>query len=118
MEKGFMGLMAWQKAYALALEIYKVTKEYPKDELYGLTSQMRRAAISVSANIAEGYERQYRKSYLQFLMIANGSLGEVESYLLLSKDLGYIDDRRHAVISDIRQDTGRLLKGLIRSLQA
>lgn len=117
MEKGFMGLLAWQKAYSLALEVYKVTKDFPKDELYGLISQMRRAAISVSANIAEGYERQYRKSYIQFLMIAKGSLGEVETYLLLCKDLRYIGEREYAELHNIRQEAGKFLKGLIRSLQ-
>ena len=87
--EGFKQLIVWQKAYAFALGIYKTTQTFPKNELYGLVSQMRRSAISVSANIAEGYERQHRKEYLQFLTIARGSLGELESYLLFSKDLKF-----------------------------
>ena len=117
MGEGFRTLTTWQKAYELALEIYKITKDYPKHELFGLISQMRRASISVVANIAEGYERQYRKEYIQFLMIAKGSLGEVETYLLFSKDLEYISKEKYKAIEDKRQEVAKLLKGLIRSLQ-
>lgn len=117
MGEGFRTLTTWQKAYELALEIYKITKDYPEHELFGLISQMRRASISVVANIAEGYERQYRKEYIQFLMIAKGSLGEVETYLLFSKDLEYISKEKYKAIEDKRQEVAKLLKGLIRSLQ-
>ncbi len=117
MGEGFRTLTTWQKAYELALEVYKITKDYPKHELFGLISQMRRASISVVANIAEGYERQYRKEYIQFLMIAKGSLGEVETYLLFSKDLEYISKEKYKAIEDKRQEVAKLLKGLIRSLQ-
>ena len=116
MIEGFQNLTTWQKAYELALEIYKMTKGFPKDEQYGLISQIRRAAISVSANISEGYERQYRKEYIQFLMIAKGSLGELETYLLFSRDLGYISIKEYESIHEKRQEVGKLLKGLIRSL--
>ena len=84
MGEGFKKLIVWNKAYDLALGVYKKTKEFPKDELYGLTSQLRRASLSVSANIAEGYDRQHRKEYLHYLSIARGSLSEVETYLKLS----------------------------------
>ena len=116
MEEGFRSLTTWQKAYVLALEIYRITKNFPKQEQYALTSQIRRAAISVSANIAEGYERQHRKEYIQFLMIAKGSLGEVETYLLFSKDLGYLTAEKYKAVNSKRQEVARLLKGLIRSL--
>ena len=116
MTEGFGNLIVWQKAYELALEIYKITKSFPKNEQYGIVSQIRRAAISVSANIAEGYERQHRKEYIQFLMIAKGSLGEVETYLLFSKDLGYINREEFLKLEENRQEIGRILKGLIRSL--
>ncbi|MBU1121708.1 MAG: four helix bundle protein [Candidatus Omnitrophica bacterium] len=118
MEKGFKKLIVWKKAYELALEVYKITRDYPRSEQYGLVSQLRRAAISVVANIAEGYERQYRKEYIQFLMIAKGSLGEVETYFLFSKDLGYINIEIYKMINDRRQEVGRLLKGLIKSLKS
>lgn len=117
MNQGFKDLVVWQKAYNLALAIYTTTKKFPREELYGLISQIRRAAVSVSANIAEGYERQYRKEYIQFLMMAKGSLGEVETYLLFSKDLGYICTESYNVIDAERQDVTKLLRGLIRSLK-
>jgi four helix bundle protein len=77
--KSFRKLLAWQKAYELALEVYKTTGEFPKNEVYGLSSQIRRASASVPANVAEGYERQHRKEYVQHSFIARGSLGEVET---------------------------------------
>lgn len=117
MGEGFRNLKVWQKAYNLALEIYKMTKTLPKTELYGLVNQMQRAAISVSANIAEGYERQYRKEYIQFLMIAKGSLGELETYLMFSKDLSYIGEEKYNELDGQRQEIGRLLRGLINSLK-
>lgn len=114
--RGFRTLKAWQKSYELSLEIYKLTKRFPKEELYGLTSQLQRAAVSVPANIAEGYERNHRKEYVQFLYIAKGSLGEVETYLLLSKDLGYLPQAAYGKVNESREDASRLIRGLIRSL--
>ena len=117
MGEGFKGLKVWQKGYELALLIYKATQKYPKSELYGLTSQIRRCSVSISANIAEGYERNYRKEYIQFLMISKGSLGETETYLLLSKDLGYITEEEFNNLDKLRQEVGRMLRGLINSLR-
>jgi four helix bundle protein len=117
MSEGFRKLIVWQKAYDLALNIYKLTQQYPKHEQYGLISQIRRASLSISANIAEGYERQHRKEYIQFLMIAKGSLGEVETFLLFSKDLGYITDVEYSTIDEQRKEVSRLLAGLIKSLR-
>ena len=114
--EGFKNLTTWQKAYNLALEIYKTTKHFPKDEQYALTSQIRRAATSVSANISEGYERQHRKEYIQFLMIAKGSLGEMETFLLFSRDLGYINSEQYKDIDYKRKEVAKLLMGLIKSL--
>jgi len=116
MNEGFKGLRTWRRAYELSLDIYKVTKEFPKHEQFGLISQMRRAMVSVSANIAEGYERQHRKEYIHFLTIAKGSLGEVETYLLFSKDLKYISDGLYAELDNKRKEVGKLLTGLIKSL--
>ena len=113
---GFKSLIVWKRSYDLALSVYKMTNNFPKDELYGLTSQMRRSAISVSANIAEGYQRKSRKEYIHFLSIAKGSLGEVETYLLFSKDLGYVQEIQFNQLETNRQEVGRLLRGLMRSL--
>ncbi len=115
-ERGFRQLNAWQKAYELTLEIYQLAKAFPKSEAYGLTSQLQRAVVFVPANIAEGYERNHRKEYVQFLFIAKGSLGEVETYLLLAKDFGYLSQDEYASIDEKRKTTSRLLKGLIKSL--
>lgn len=118
MEKpGFRQLVAWQKAYQIALDIYRATGGFPSAEVYGLTSQMRRAAVAIPANIAEGYNRQHRKEYLQFLSIAYGSLAEMETYLLLALDLGYLKPDAFNLIDDARKDVGRILSGLIRSLR-
>ena len=89
--KSYKDLIAYQKGYKLALEIYKITKNYPKEEIYGLISQMRRSAVSIPCNIAEGYRRGHRKEYLQFLHMAYGSCSELETLLSLSRDLGYIE---------------------------
>lgn len=117
MAEGFRSLKAWQRAYSLALEIYRITRAFPKAELYGLTAQIRRAAISVPANIAEGYETQHRREYVQFLTIAKGSLAEVETYLELRKDVGYLDEPSFQTLDSGRQEVGRLLRGLLNSLK-
>jgi four helix bundle protein len=114
--RGFQELVAWQKAYGLTRAIYALTKNFPKEETYGLASQIQRAAVSVPGNIAEGYERQHRKEYVQFLYIAKGSLGEVETYLMLARDLGYIGNQNYNEIDQIREECGKVLGGLIRSL--
>ncbi|MEW6618768.1 MAG: four helix bundle protein [bacterium] len=88
--KDYKELEVWQKATDLVVEIYKETKSFPQEERYGLTSQMQRAAISVSANIAEGWARGSTREYIQFLMIARGSLMELETHLIISKRLSYI----------------------------
>ncbi len=115
--KGFRNLIVWQKAYGLVLEIYKISRQFPREEFYGLRSQITRAAVSISANIAEGYERSYRKEYLRFLAISKGSLGEVENYLMLSRDLNYIQNDQYNDIDNKRQEVGKILRGLMNSLQ-
>jgi four helix bundle protein len=115
-EKGFRQLTVWQKAYQLALECYTASRLFPKEETFGLISQLQRAAVGIPANIAEGYERKHRKEYLQFLYIAKGSLGEVETFLSLARDLGYLSNHDYLNVEGKRADVSRLLKGLIRSL--
>ena len=103
-QQGFRDLIAWQKAYQLALNIYEVSRDFPKQEQYALTSQMQRSAISISANISEGYERQHRKEYVQFLSIARGSLGELETYLMFARDLGYISKEKYKELEASRME--------------
>ncbi len=85
-------LLVWQEAMALVKEIYRLTSHFPKEEIYALTSQMRRAAVSIPSNIAEGAARNGSKEFLQFLSIARGSLSELEPQLLIAQDLGYSTD--------------------------
>ena len=87
--KHFQELVVWQKAHELVLAVYRLTKEFPKEETYGLTSQLRRSAVSVPANIAEGFKKRGRNDKARFLNIAQGSLEETRYYLILSKDLDY-----------------------------
>ncbi len=90
--RSFEDVMVWKKAHAFVLDIYRVTKLFPKEELFGLTSQYRRAAVSIAANIAEGYGKKSVKDKLRFYNIAEGSINECKYYIILSKDLKYIDD--------------------------
>jgi len=99
----------------LVKEIYRVTREFPKEEIYGLVSQMRRAAVSIPSNIAEGAARTGTKEFLQFLSISRGSLSEVETQMLIAKSLGYIKNQEH-VLEQIDKVFG-LLGGLINSLR-
>ncbi len=99
----------------LAREVYQITEGMPKHEVYGLTSQIRRASVSVPANIAEGYGRNHRKEYVQFLGVANGSLKELETLLLLAHDLNYLNDITK--LMSLCESVGRLLTRLRQSLQ-
>src|SRR5690348_2739457 len=109
----FEDLQVWQKAHCLALEIYMLTSAFPKTETYGLASQARRAAVSVPANIAEGFRKRGRQDKAKFLNIAQGSLEESRYYLILAKDLGYCDPiSAHTIIAD----TSRLLNAYIKAI--
>ena len=106
----------WQESHKLALKIYKITKSYPKSELYGLTSQIRRCSVSVPANITEGFYRRSLKELLQFLFIARGSLGECRYYLILSRDLGYIAKNDYNDLLRMTNNVGKQLNGWINSI--
>jgi four helix bundle protein len=114
--KSYKDLTAYQKAYDLTLRVYKATKNYPREEIYGLVSQMRRSAVSLPCNIAEGYRRRSRKEYVQFLHIALGSCSELETLLALSRDLRFIDDSEAKELYSLQEECSRLLYGLIASL--
>jgi four helix bundle protein len=108
-------LIAWQKAHQLALEIYKATKSFPDSERFGLISQMRRAVVSVPANLAEGFRRTGSKNKLQFYNMAQGSLEEVHYFIILAKDLGYLPDVER--VMDKYEETARLITGLMASIR-
>lgn len=110
-------MIVWQRAHKLALLIYKVTEKFPKSEIYGLSSQLRRAAVSVAANIAEGYGYGRKGQTGRFLDIAQGSLSEVEYYLILSLDLNYITQEDYDKGEALRTETGFLMFRLQQSLK-
>ena len=117
MLKNYKELKVWQKSYKLCLEIYRTTAKFPKEERYGLTSQIRRSAVSIPSNIAEGYGRKTTADYIRYLYIAYGSVCELEPQILLSMDLGYVDSAVIEKIKDEIQQIERMLKGLIKSLE-
>jgi four helix bundle protein len=117
MLKNYRDLKVWQKSYQACLTVYKITKGFPKQETYGLTSQIRRAAISVPSNIAEGYGRKTTPDYLRALYIAYGSSCELETQVLLSGDLGYLKSGKLKEIQEAIGEVERMLKALIKSLE-
>ena len=117
MLKNYKGLKVWQKSYGLCLDVYRATKKFPNDERYGLTSQLRRAAVSVPSNIAEGYGRKTTADYVRMLYISYGSLCELETQILLSGDLGFIPKDVLGKIEESIKENERMLKALIKSLE-
>ncbi|ESX77692.1 MULTISPECIES: four helix bundle protein [unclassified Mesorhizobium] len=114
----YRDLIVWQQAMDLTVAISQVTRTWPKDELYGLTGQVRRAATSVPANIAEGYGRESRASYQQFLRIAQGSLKELETHLLIAQRVGITSREAVESLMPHSESVGKLLRLLIRKLSA
>jgi four helix bundle protein len=115
--RDFKNIVAWQKSDDLTVAVYEATLPFPKDEVYSLTSQLRRAAYSVPANIAEGASRSSQKDYLHFLYIARGSAAEVAYFIHLSLRLGYLDADCHARLAGQADEASRVLTGLIRSVE-
>ncbi|MFH1089819.1 MAG: four helix bundle protein [Candidatus Uhrbacteria bacterium] len=107
--KPYQNILAWQKSYEFVIEVYRLTKRFPGEERYGITSQLRRAAVSVSANIVEGRAKQTEKDFLRYLNIAKASLWECQFFLKLSKDLGYLSDDEYIHLEDLRTQTDFLL---------
>ena len=116
--QSYRDLKVWQEAMNLAADCYVATREFPKSETYGMTSQIRRAAASIPANIAEGYGRRTRGEYIQFLYIAQGSLKELETHWLLSQRIQLADPGAVAPILSRCASIGKLLSALIRSLES
>ena len=115
--KSYRDLEVWQKAMDLVVVCYQITKNFPKSEIYGLTSQLQRAAISVPANIAEGRERQYTKEFLKHLSIAYGSLAELETCIQIAERLNYLDLKQMKEVLDKTAEIGRMLNGLRKSIE-
>ncbi|MCU1309965.1 MAG: hypothetical protein JWO20_1090 [Candidatus Angelobacter sp.] len=117
MSSSFRDLVVWRKAKKLSLDVYRVSKQFPRDEIYGLTSQTRRAAISVVSNIAEGQGRLTRGEFLQHLGIARGSLFELHSQLEIATDLGYVTASDFRDLDSLIGEVRAMLLGLIDSLK-
>lgn len=117
MAQHFKDLVAWQKAMDLVTEIYKVTDDFPKREVYSLTDQIRRAAVSIPSNIAEGQAHYSRREFLHFLRHAAGSLAELETQLLIAERLQYLDHPSTTELLQRVHEVGRILNGLIASLR-
>ncbi len=116
--RDFRSLRVWEKSHQLTLAVYKATAGFPKDELYGLTSQMRRSSASIPANIAEGCGRNGGADFIRFLHIAMGSASELEYHLLLARDLGLVNILDYERLSGNVIDTKRMLASFIRKLKA
>lgn len=114
--QNFKQLEAWQLARLICLEVYTVTKQFPLAERYGLVSQLQRASSSIMANIAEGFERYYPKDKVRFYYQARGSAGEVESFIILARDLDYVSDEWSELMTAKIIRIGQLINGLIRAL--
>ena len=115
--RDFRKVEAWQLADDLAVAVYEATKGFPKEEVYGITSQMRRSVTSVAANIAEGASRESEKDYAHFLQIARGSLAETQYFLHLARRLGYLDRERAAELEQAARRVFGCLHGLIQAVR-
>lgn len=116
MGRSYKDLVAWQKSMDLVTATYRATAEFPKDELFGLTSQLRRAAVSIPSNIAEGQGRLSEKEFRYFLGQARGSLMEVETQLQIAENLGYLQKEQTAIVLQSCAEVGRILNGLLASV--
>ena len=117
MAKSYRDLIAWQKAIALVTEIYRITRQFPKEEIYGLTSQLRRAAVSIPSNIAEGQSRLSKLEFKNFLSHARGSLVEVETQLLIARNLGYLSESAADLLLKQTTEVARIHNGLLNTIR-
>lgn len=116
-DKGFRKLLVWQRAHGLVLFVYKLAEKFPKSEAFGLTSQLKRAVVSIPANIAEGQGAGTKPQFARYCDIAKGSLSEVEYYLVLAKDLEYISSEEYKEAEQMRSEVGFMLYHLIASIK-
>ncbi len=117
MAQTYKDLIAWQKSMELVTEVYRETQRFPKEELYGLTSQLRRAAVSVPSNIAEGQARHSHPEFHRFLRNARGSLAEVETQLLIACNLGYLAPECAGILQERANELGRILNALLGAIE-
>lgn len=117
MSYGYKKLDVWNKAYQMTLRLYRITTFFPKEEKFGLISQMRRASFSIIGNLAEGYNKNYLKEYIHSVTIAIGSCNELEVYLMLSKDLHYLKEKEFEILMSFHKDVGKMLFGLRTGLR-
>ncbi len=117
MARDYTKIVAWQRAHALTLAVYKATQSFPRTEVFGLTSQLRRASYGVPSNMAEGSARNSKRDYLHFLNIAQSSLRETEYFLLLSRDLGYLSEAQHRETAKLVDGTFAPLHGLVNAVK-
>lgn len=115
--KAYRNLVMWQKSHELVLEIYKITKTFPKEETFGITSQLRRAIVSVSANIVEGFKKRTKQSKINHYNIAEGSLAEANYFLLLSKDLAFIDELNFKLFEEKIEEVGKIIDSYIYNIE-
>jgi len=113
--KSFTDLYGWQEGHQLVLEVYKFTKEFPIEEQFGLSNQMRRCAVSITSNIAEGFSRKSKKEKAQFLYMSLGSVTELQNQLVIARDIGYLDKNKFQAIADKTIIVNKLINGLIKS---
>lgn len=113
--KSFTDLIAWQKAHKVVLTIYRITKDFPSDEKFGLTNQIRRASVSITSNIAEGFGRSTGIDKNRFYAMANGSVFETQSQFVLAKDLGYLPEKEFDILFKDLEEVSRLTSGLMKS---
>ena len=113
--KSFRDLSSWQEAHKLVIMIYNITKNFPKQEMFGIISQMRRAAVSISSNIAEGFSRQTYKDKVQFYFMGQGSLTELQNQLLIAKDLRYLKEKDYNETINQSIKVQKLINGLIKA---
>jgi four helix bundle protein len=116
--KSFTDLYAWKFGHKLVIQIYKLTAKFPKEELFGLTNQIRRAAVSITSNIAEGFSRNSYKDKVQFYTISLGSLTEVHNQLLIARDIEYLNENQFKSVADLSIETNKLINGLIKKTKS
>lgn len=116
--QSYKELIVWQKSITLVTELYSLTEKFPKTEVFGLTSQVRRAAVSIPANIAEGYARKHKAEYTQFLRIAFGSGAEIETHLLIAENLGFVKSDNLLIVHKLLDEVMRMLNKMISTLVA
>lgn len=113
--KNFTDLDTWKEAHKIVLSVYKITSNFPKNEVYGLVDQMRRCVVSITSNIAEGFSRYSYKEKLQFFRMANGSLTELQNQLIIAKDVGFLETKMFKSIFEKTMIVLKMINGLIRS---